>query len=40
MSNIGGTSDRADQRPSNREFDHFLVESQSQVPREFGVNLA
>ena len=37
MSNIGGT---CNQLPSNREFDHFLIESQSQVPREFGVNLA
>ena len=40
MSNIGGTYDIADQLTSNREFGHFLVVSQSQVPREFGVNLA
>ena len=40
MINIGGTYDLADQLPSNREFDHFFVVSQSQVPREFGVNLA
>ena len=40
MRNIGGTYDLADQLPSNREFGHFLVVSQSQVPREFGVNLA
>ena len=25
--------------PRNREFGHFPVVSQSQVPREFGVNL-
>ena len=40
VSNIGGTYDLADQLPINREFGHFLVVSQSQVPREFGVNLA
>ena len=40
MRNIGGTYDLADQLPSNHEFAHFLVVSQSQVPREFGVNLA
>ena len=40
MNNIGGTYDLADQLPSNREFGHFLVVGQSQVPREFGVNLA
>ena len=39
MSNIRGTYDLADQPPSNREFGHFLVASQSQVPRDFGVNL-
>ena len=38
--NIGGTYNLADQLPSNHEFGHFLVVSQSQVPREFGVNLA
>ena len=38
--NMGGTYDLVDQLPSNREFGHFLVVSQSQVPREFGVNLA
>ena len=32
--------DLADQLPINREFGHFLVVSQSQVRREFGVNLA
>ena len=37
---MGGTYDPADQRPSYREFGHFLVVSQSQVPQEFGVNLA
>ena len=40
MSNIGGTYDLADQLSSYREFGHFLVVSQSQVSREFGVNLA
>ena len=40
VNNIGGTYDFADQIPSNREFGHFLVVSQSRVPREFGVNLA
>ena len=40
VSNIGGTYDLAEQLPSNREFSHFLVVSQSQVPQEFGVNLA
>ena len=42
MSNIGGTYDLADQLPCNREFRHFFffVVSQSQVPREYGVNLA
>ena len=40
VSNIGGTCDLADQLPSNREFSHFSVVSQSQVPREFGVSLA
>ena len=40
VSNIGGTYDLADQLPSKQEFGHFLVVSQSQVPREFGVNLA
>ena len=40
LSNIGGTYDLADQLSSNREFGHFLVVGQSQVPREFGVNLA
>ena len=40
VSNIGGTYDLADQLPSNHEFGHFFVASQSQVPREFGVNLA
>ena len=40
MSNIGGTYDLADQLPSNREFSHFLVVSQFQDTREFGVNLA
>ena len=40
VSNIGGTYDLADQLPINREFGHFLVASQSQVPRAFGVNLA
>ena len=40
-SNIGETYDQhADQLPSNREFGHLLVVSQSQVPREFGVTLA
>ena len=40
VSYIGGTYDLADQVPSNHEFGHFLDVSQSQVPREFGVNLA
>ena len=40
VSNIGGTYDLADQLPSNQEFGHFLVVSQSQVPRKFCVNLA
>ena len=40
MSNIGGIHDLADQLPINREFGQFLVVSRSQVPREFGVNLA
>ena len=40
VSNIGGKYDLADQLPSYREFGHFLVVSQSQVHREFGVNLA
>ena len=40
VSNIGGTYDLADQLLSNHEFGHFFVVSQSQVPREFGVNLA
>ena len=40
VGNIGGTYDLADQLPSDREFGHFSVVSQSQVPREFGVNLA
>ena len=40
VSNIGLTYDLADQLPSNYEFRHFFVVSQSQVPREFGVNLA
>ena len=37
---IRGTYDLADQLPSSNEFCHYLVVSQSQVPREFGVNLA
>ena len=40
VGNIGGTYNLADQLPSNREFGHFSVVSQSQVPREFSVNLA
>ena len=40
VSNIGGTYDLPDQLPSNYEFGHLLVVSQSQVPREFSVNLA
>ena len=40
VSNIGGTCDLADQLPSNREFGHFLVVSQSQVPRVFDENPA
>ena len=36
----GVTYDFADQLPSNIEFGLFLVVSQSQVPQEFGVNLA
>ena len=40
VSNIGATYDLADQLQSNREFGHFLVVSQSQVPWDFGVNLA
>ena len=40
VGNIGGTYDLADQLPSNCEFGHFSVVSQSQVPQEFGVNLA
>ena len=40
VSNIGGTYDLADQLPINREFDNFFTVSQSQFPREFGVNLA
>ena len=40
VSNMGGTYDLTDQLPSNHEFGHFLVVSQSQVPQESGVNLA
>ena len=40
VSNIGGTYDLADQLPSNHEFWPYFVVSQSQGPREFGVNLA
>ena len=40
VSNIGGIYNLADELRSNHEFGNFLVMSQSQVPREFGVNLA
>ena len=40
VSNIGGRCDLADQLPSDSEFGHFSIVSQSQVPREFIVNLA
>ena len=40
LSSIVGTYHLAEQLPSNREFRLFLVVSQSQVPREVGVNLA
>ena len=40
MSDIRGTYNLANQLQSNREFGHFLVVSQFQVPREFGINLA
>ena len=40
VSNIGGTYDLADQLSISREFGHFLVVSQSQVPRKSGVNLS
>ena len=40
VSYIGGTYDLVDQLPSNHEFGHFLVVSQSQVPREFDAKLA
>ena len=40
VSNMGGTYDLANQLINNGAFGHILVVSQSQVPREFGVNLA
>ena len=40
VSNIGGTTDLADQLPSNCHLGHSLLVSQSQVIREFSVNLA
>ena len=40
VSDIGGLYDLTDQLPSNHEFGNILVVSLSQVPREFGVNVA
>ena len=40
VSKIGGTCNLADQLPSNYKFGHFLVISRSQVPQDFGINLA
>ena len=40
MSNIIAVYNLVDQLPSNREFGHILVVSQSQAPREFVENLA